>query len=312
MRVFHNYNDFSGPAKSIVTVGTFDGVHQGHRKLIERLRQSAQDANAESVILTFFPHPRMVLFPNDNDLRLLNTIEEKTALLREAGIDNLIIHPFTKEFSRLSATEFIRDVLVKKMHLAKIVIGYNHQFGRNREGTFEQLTEMAPLYQFEVEEIPEQDVNQIAVSSTKIREALNMGDAVKANELLGYRYALQGTVIHGDAIGRTLGFPTANMAIADEYKLIPGDGIYAAYVHVEGQRHRGLLYIGKRPVLGSHRLSIEANILDFDRDIYGQNIRVELVEKIRGDMQLPSLELLRQQMHKDKEVALGIFSKNEQ
>ncbi len=309
MRVFQSYNDFTGLAKSIVTVGTFDGVHQGHRKLIERLRQSAHDAHAESVILTFFPHPRMVLFPNDNDLRLLNTIEEKTELLRDAGVDNLIIHPFTKEFSRLSATEFIRDVLVKKMHLSKIVIGYNHQFGRNREGTFEQLTDMAPLCHFEVEEIPEQDVNQIAVSSTKIREALALGEIQKANELLGYNYALQGQVIHGDQIGRTLGFPTANLAIADEYKLIPCDGLYAAYISIGEEHYRGMLYIGKRPVVGTNRLSIEANIFDFDRDIYGQQIRVSLLAKIRNDMRLPDLESLRQQMLKDKDVALDIFSK---
>ena len=227
MKIYSSIEAFTEVDRPIVTTGTFDGVHFGHRKIIKRLRQLAHESAGETVLLTFSPHPRMVLFPDDHGLSLLNTMEEKKVLLEEAGIQHLIIHPFTKQFSRLSSINFVRDILVNQLNTHKLVIGYNHHFGRNREGSFEHLKEFAPVYGFEVEEIPAQLLDDVGVSSTKIRKALSSGAVAQAAEFLGYHYSISAQVVHGNAFGRSLDFPTANLQPNDELKLIPQNGVYA-------------------------------------------------------------------------------------
>ena len=292
----------------MVTIGTFDGVHIGHQKIINRLKEIAAKQSGEVVVLTFYPHPRMVLFP-DSDIQLLNTIEEKQELLKKFGTQHLIIHPFTKEFSRFSATEFVRDILVNQIGTKTLVIGYDHHFGRNREGSLDELKELAPLYNFEVEEIPEQDIDEVAVSSTKIRNALKEGDVVTANKYLGYNYILSGFVISGDKIGRSLGFPTANLKTDDHLKLIPADGIYAVKVSLNETIYNGMLYIGNRPTMQGKTRNIEVNIFDFDRDIYGEKIRIEFLEKIRGDHTFSNIEDLGKQLAEDRRQAIKIHEK---
>jgi len=265
-----------------------------------------QQNNGESVILTFFPHPRMVLFPDDNDLKLLNTIEERIDLLKKAGINNLIIQPFTKDFSRLSAVEFIRDVLVNQIGVNDLVIGYDHHFGKNREGSLEQLQECAPLYRFKVEEIPAKEVQQINVSSTKIRNSLLTGEIFAANQFLGYNYFIEGTVIEGEKIGRTIGFPTANIALNQNYKLLPADGVYAVRIYINSFFYKGMLNIGK-PIFKQNKHSIEVHIFDFNEDIYNKSIKIEFIAKIRNKLKFKNLNQLKSQLQLDKKEALQIL-----
>lgn len=292
----------------MVTIGTFDGVHAGHEQIIKRLRQLAAETAGETVVLTFFPHPRMVLQPDDNDLKLITTMKEREELLRRAGIDHLIIQSFSKEFSRISAVEFVRDVLVKQIGTKTLVIGYDHHFGRNREGSYKDLEEMAPMYGFRLEEISEKIINDVAVSSTKIRKALLEGNIEEAKSLLGHDFSLSGKVVHGEKFGRKIGFPTANIEVTEQYKLIPADGIYAVTVDVNGSAFNGMLYIGNRPVLNGTKRSIEVNIFNFDQDIYGETIKVNFKAFIRGDMNFESIELLVKKMKEDKENATKILS----
>lgn len=249
----------------------------------------------------------MVLFPDDNDLKLLSTQDEKIALLEKAGVDNLIIVPFTKEFSRLSSVEFVRDILVNGIGTKKLVIGYDHHFGRNREGSFEHLKEYGPLYGFDVEEIPKQLVEDVAVSSTKIRNCLVNGNLRDANSFLGYEYFFSGTVVKGNQLGRELGYPTANISVTDKYKLIPAIGIYAVRVTVDGELFKGMMSIGVRPTIGGTPLTIEVNIFDFSRDIYSAQITVSIVERLRDEVSFSSLEALKEQLHHDKEDSLRIL-----
>lgn len=300
--------EFQSVANAVVTIGTFDGVHVGHQKIIARLKEIASRQQGEVVVLTFFPHPRMVLFP-DSDIKLINTIAEKQLLLERFGADHLIIHPFTKEFSRYSAIEFVRDILVNRIGTKTLVIGYDHHFGRNREGSLEELKELAPLYNFEVEEIPEQDIDDVAVSSTKIRKALMEGDISTANKYLGYNYMLSGNVVSGDKIGRSLGFPTANLRIEDKLKLIPADGVYAVHIIINETKWNGMLYIGNRPTMQGKTKNIEVNIFDFDKDIYNESITVELLEKIRPDQTFLNMEELGKQLIEDREQAINILGK---
>lgn len=308
MKIYRSLNEFHQVNHAVVTTGTFDGVHFGHQKILARLKEIAAGIQGETVILTFFPHPRLVLFPEDNDLKLINTLQEKIYLLEQAGIDHLIIQPFTKEFSRLTSLEFIQQVLVGQIGTKKLVIGYDHHFGKNREGSFEHLKHYAPEYGFEVEEIPEQDVNDVAVSSTKIRNSLLEGDIRTANEYLGYPFRLSGTVVKGDQIGRTLGFPTANIHVPESYKLIPMDGIYAATLSLYGESLPGMMYIGTRPTIEGMTRNIEMNIFDFDRDIYGEEITLELLSFVRGDIKFKSLEELQIRMKKDEAEVRRFFS----
>lgn len=308
VKVYSSIDEFPGLQNAVVTIGTFDGVHAGHRQIIRRLINLAKEGKGETVLLTFFPHPRMVLQPEDNDMKLITTMKEREELLRKLGIHHLIIQPFSKEFSRISATEFVRDVLLKKIGTKTLVIGYDHHFGRNREGSYKDLEEMAPVYKFKLEEIPEQIVNHIAVSSTKIRNSLLTGDIKTANTLLEHDFSLNGIVVKGEQRGAGIGFPTANLDIPEIYKLIPADGIYAVRVELEGEFFKGMLYIGNRPVLGGKTRSIEVNIFDLDRNIYGKKLIVFLIARIRGDMNFENLDQLKEKMKEDQKSATKILS----
>lgn len=310
MEVYHGIENFSRIAYPVVTTGTFDGVHMGHMTIINRLKEVAIKQKGETVLLTFFPHPRMVL-QEDNDLKLINTLDEKINLLEKAGIDHLIIHPFTKEFSRLTSLEFVRDLMVNKIGTKRLVIGYDHHFGRNREGSFEHLMEFGPLYGFDVEEIPAQDIDNVNVSSTKIRKALLEGDLKTANEYLTHPFSITGKVVSGAQNGRKLGFPTANIEVLERYKLIPAHGIYAVKVQIDYQIFKGMLNIGVRPTIADAdgKPTIEVNIFDFDEDIYGKQISVQLIDRIRAEEKFPSLDDLVKQMHLDKLRTIAILEK---
>lgn len=307
MKVYHSLEEFPQLDHAVVTIGTFDGVHIGHQQIIQRLRELAQAHGGQTVVLTFFPHPRMVLQPDDNQLKLITTMHERELLLRTFGIDHLIIQPFDKEFSRMSAIEFVRDVLVNRIGMKTLVIGYDHHFGRNREGSYKDLEEMAPLYGFRLEEIPEQVVNEVAVSSTKIRTALLTGDVASAGKLLGHHFTITGKVGRGDQLGRTIGFPTANLSVTETYKLIPAEGIYAVRVHQGDITHRGMLYIGNRPVVNGTSRTIEVNIFDFNEDIYDQTLVVELVSRLRDDKAIKTMEELRELLEEDRRNATKIL-----
>jgi riboflavin kinase / FMN adenylyltransferase len=308
MKIYHSIRDFKPVRNAVVTIGTFDGVHVGHQKIIARLLEIAAETNGEVVLLTFFPHPRMVLFPDDNDLVLLNTLDEKIMLLRHYGVQHLLVHPFSMEFSRTSSTEFVRDILVNKIGTKKLVIGYDHHFGRNREGSFNDLLELSSLYDYEVEKIPEQDINEVAVSSTKIRKSLLSGDIKTATSFLGHEYSLAGKVVKGQQLGRTMGFPTANLEVPEKYKLIPGNGVYAVTVDLNGSPMKGVLSIGNRPTFDNGERSIEVHIFNFDMDIYGQNLRIYFREFLRPDLKFDSAEALRMQMLQDKDEAIKQLS----
>lgn len=300
MKVYHHIDEFEPVKNAVVTIGTFDGVHLGHRKIIKRIKELADEMGGETVILTFFPHPRMILHPEDQDLKLITTIAEKADLLEELGVDHLIITPFSRDFSNQSAEEYIRDILVKKIGTKRIVIGYDHRFGKDRQGGLAELQRLAPDYGYQVMEIPEQDINDVAVSSTRIREALLHEKVELAKEFLGYPFYITGKVIKGDQIGRQLGYPTANLLVEEKYKLIPGDGIYAVTVQIAGVIYKGMAYIGQRPTINGMTRNIEVNIFDFDDDIYNQTIRMDFHYFVRGDAKFASLDELVVQLGKDK------------
>jgi riboflavin kinase / FMN adenylyltransferase len=307
MKIYHGIDDFTRLDYAVVTSGTFDGVHVGHQKILNRLREIAQKNGGETVVITFWPHPRLVLHPEDDSLKLLNTFEEKTELLKEQGIQHLVRIPFTKEFSNLTSEEFIVKILIETIGTKKLVIGYDHRFGKNREGSFEQLKLNASRYGFEVEEIPRQDIDHIGVSSTKIRQALEGGDIETATHLLGMRYRLTGRVVKGDKLGRLLGFPTANIEVDTKYKLVPSDGIYAVTVKHEHSTFQGMLYIGNRPTINGSKRNIEVNIFDFEEEIYGESLTIYFHKLIRGDIKFNDLEELKQQLHKDKISAIEVL-----
>ncbi len=309
MKVYLSIDEFKTNGKTAVTTGTFDGVHTGHKVVIDQVINAAKKIDGESVILTFFPHPRMVLYPDDQELRLLNTIQERISLLEKSGIDHLIVHPFSKEFSRLSSTEYVRDILVNKLSISTLVIGYDHQFGRNREGSFKHLQELAPLYDFTVEEIAAQEIQQINISSTKIRNSLATGEIHAANQFLNYNYFLRGTVVEGEKIGRTIGFPTANIKLNEWYKLIPEKGVYAVKIKLEDNIFNGMLNIGTRPTLNeTNNETIEVNIFNFDEDIYNKEIEIEFYERVRDEQKFENISLLQKQLKIDKQNIIQIFS----
>lgn len=306
MKVYTSIEDFKDVRNAVVTTGTFDGVHVGHQKIISRLKEVAKEENGETVLLTFYPHPRMVLFPDDNELKLINTQHEKIELLEKYGIDHLIIYPFTKEFSRLTSVEFVRNILVNKIKTKKLVIGYNHHFGRNREGSFEHLKEYGPLYGFEVEEISAEDIDNIEISSTKIRKALQTGDVKTAATYLGHPYTLSGKVVEGMKLGRTIGYPTANIVVDDMYKLIAVDGIYAVKLKHKDKMYAGMLSIGNNPTVEGKGHSIEVNIFDFNETIYGDMVTVYFIERLRDEQKFNSLDELKEQLAKDEADSLKI------
>jgi len=304
MKIYHSIDDFQRLNYAVVTSGTFDGVHLGHQTILRRLKEIAEKNNGETVVITFWPHPRLILKPEEQSLKLLNTFEEKAELLKEQGIHHLLRIPFTKEFSQITSQEFISKILVEKIGTRKLVIGYDHRFGRNREGSFEQLKINGPAYGFEVEEIPRQDVDDVGVSSSKIRKALEEGDVETATHFLGRPYSISGSVIKGDKLGRVLGFPTANIDVDAHHKLIPAEGIYAVTVNYSNNEFKGMLYIGNRPTVDGIHRSIEVNLFDFNKEIYGETLKINLVSLLRADAKFDDLEALKQQLHKDKELAL--------
>jgi riboflavin kinase/FMN adenylyltransferase len=300
MHIYHHIDEFVKLKNAVVTIGTFDGVHIGHRKIISGIKDLAASSGGETVLLTFFPHPRMILHPEDETIKLINTISEKAGLLEQLGVDHLIITPFSRDFSNQTADEYIRDVLVEKIGTKKIVIGYDHRFGKDRQGGMEDLRRLAPVYGFDVVEIPEQDINDVAISSTRIRTALLNGEIELANTFLSYPFFITGRVVRGDQIGRQLGYPTANIVIQEKYKLIPSDGIFAVKVKVDGTKYGGMAYIGTRPTIDGTRRNIEVNIFDFDSEIYNQQISMEFLNFVRGDIKFTSLDELKTQIAKDK------------
>ena len=307
MKTYHHIDEFKPVKNAVVTIGTFDGVHLGHRKIISRIKELAGEMGGETVILTFFPHPRMILHPEDESMKLLNTMNEKAALLEELGVDHLIITPFSRDFSNQSAEDYIRDILVNKIGTKKIVIGYDHRFGKDRMGDLNDLLQFAPVYNFEVIEIPEQDINDVAISSTRIREALLNAEIEVANTFLGYPFFITGKVVHGDQIGRQLGYPTANIVIEEQYKLIPHDGIFAVKVQVAEGEYNGMAYIGNRPTINGMIHSIEVNLFDFDQDVYKKPIRMAFIHFVRHDVRFPNIEELKVQIGKDKEDVMRLL-----
>lgn len=293
---------------AVVTSGTFDGVHIGHQKILNRLREVANQNEGETVMITYWPHPRMVLKPLDNSLKLLSTFPEKANLLEAYGVDHLVKIPFTKEFSQMTPEEYIRVVLHDRIKTSHIITGYDHRFGKNREGGLEDLVQYADKYEYQVEEIPRQDIDEIGVSSTKIRKALESGDVQLANQYLGRPYTVTGLVVKGQQLGRTLGFPTANISVKENYKLIPADGIYAVKVCNKYKKRDGMLNIGHRPTVGGEHKTIEVHIFDFDDDIYNSEISLEFIDHVRDEVRFDSMDDLKLQLKKDEKSVRAILS----
>ena len=307
LKIFHSINDFRSTKKTIITLGTFDGVHIGHKKILEKVLQNTNGEQYESLVLTFFPHPRMVL-QGDSDIKLLNTINEKIDLLQGIGIENLVIHPFDEAFSRLTAEEFVKTILVDRLNIQKIIIGYDHRFGRNRTANIDDLINYGEQYGFEVEQISVQEINEISVSSTKIRQALSEGDMTLANDYLGYDYFITGTVVEGKQLGRTINFPTANIKIQENYKLIPQNGVYIVKSTIENKLVHGMMNIGMNPTVNGQNRSIEIHYFDFAADLYDKEIRVSIIHRIRSEQKFESFELLKAQLEKDKKTALNYLN----
>jgi len=309
MKIFNQISDCNGLKNPVLTLGMFDGIHLGHQAIIHQLNEIAKKINGESVLLTFEPHPRVVLGKNPDDVQLLTTLDEKIELLEKSGLDNLIIHPFTREFSQLNSEEFVENLLCGKIGIHTILIGYDHHFGKNREGNFEQLQNLSKKLNFNLVKLDEVKSDGLHLSSTQIRNALWRGDVEFARKGLGRNYSLSGKVVHGDKIGRTLGFPTANLEI-EKYKLIPKNGVYLVKVHIQNHIYKGLLSIGTRPtVTNSNEKRVEVFILDFNEEIYDETISLEFIELIRDDMKFDSLEELIEQMNLDKKFATDFFIK---
>lgn len=306
LKIYNSIQEFGSTTKTIVTLGTFDGVHKGHKSILDKLLKSSKSSSCESVVLTFFPHPRMVLQQN-TDIKLLNTMSEKAYLLEQQGIDHLIVHPFDHAFSRLTAEEFVKDILVDKLNICKIIIGHDHRFGRNRTATIDDLIHYGTEYGFEVEQISALEVNEVSVSSTKIRNALDKGDVVTANEFLGYNYFLSGTVIEGKKLGRTIGFPTANINIKEDYKLVPANGVYVVSAIIDGHTVQGMMNIGTNPTVGGTKQTIEVNFLDFDGNLYGEELRISFHKRLRDEVKFESVDALKVQLAEDRAATSNYF-----
>ena len=307
MKIFNSIQDFKTTSGTIVTLGTFDGVHIGHKKIIERLVQNT-DKNTESLVLTFFPHPRMVL-QGDSEIKLLNTIEEKAFLLEKNGLENLVIHPFDQAFSRLTAEEFVKNILVDVFNIKKIIIGHDHRFGRNRTANIDDLIVFGAHYNFEVEQISPQEIDEVSVSSTKIRNSLLDGNIPLANNYLGYDYFLTGTVVKGKQLGRTIGFPTANLSIKENYKLIPLNGVYVVSSILNDKKVYGMMNIGFNPTVNGQIQTIEIHYFDFNEDLYETEIRVSILNRIRSEQKFESVLKLKEQLDQDRITSLE-FIKN--
>ncbi len=292
--------DYKQIKSSVITIGTFDGVHVGHQQIIHRLVDTARKNDLQALVLTFFPHPRMVI-QNDANIKLINTIDEKAKQLEQLGVDHLVVKEFTKSFSRLTALEYVRDILVNKLKVKHIIVGYDHHFGRNRTANINELKEFGAFYDFEVTEIEPQEVDDVAVSSTKIRSAILKGNIPTANKFLGYNFMLTGTVIKGKGLGKTLDFPTANIQIEAAYKLIPKHGVYVVKSQIKGVEVFGMMNIGKNPTVNEgNQTKIEVHFFDFSANLYGAVLKIELLDHLRSEIKFPNIEALKLQLEKDK------------
>lgn len=309
MKVINSIEGFHSKIKTYVTIGTFDGVHIGHQKIVEKLVLEAKNNSKKSVLLTFFPHPRVVLQKNSS-IKLINTIEEKINLLEKTGLDYVIVHPFSKEFSEISALQFVKNILVDKLNISKLVIGYDHHFGKNREGNIKQLAKHSHLYNFVVEEIQAQDINNVAVSSTKIRKALLEGQIEVANKYLGYYFSISGVVVKGKQLGSKIGFPTANISIKEDYKLIPKKGVYLVQSTINDKLAYGMMNIGNRPTVSGKKQTIEIHFFNFNKKLYNKKITINFILFIRKEQKFDSVEKLAEQLNKDKEFSLKYIINN--
>ncbi|MFM7079458.1 MAG: bifunctional riboflavin kinase/FAD synthetase [Bacteroidota bacterium] len=310
MKIYQSIDEFEPTTGLVMTIGAFDGVHIGHRKLLSRIVEVASQKNLETLVLTFFPHPRMVLSPEEHGVELLSTTTEKIALLSETGIDHLVIHPFSRDFSSMTAEAFVRQVIFEKLRASQLVIGYDHRFGNQRQGSIDELKRHGLDLGFTVEEIAEQDVDDMAVSSSRIRLAIKEGRVEEACQLLNRPYELSGIVVRGNQVGRTIGFPTANLRIPESYKLLPAEGVYVVSVHGMDFVRNGMMSIGRRPTLESHgKLALEVHILDFDGDIYGSTLQVKLLSKLRDNIRFNNIEALKSQLMSDRIQALRYFAR---
>jgi len=308
LKIVNSIKSFSANKPTIVTIGTFDGVHLGHKKILEQIVENAHSQNCESLVLTFFPHPRTIL-QADSEMKQLNTLAEKTNLLSALGIDNLVIHPFDAAFSRLTAEVFVKQDLVDTFKIKKIIIGHDHRFGRNRTANIDDLIEFGNKFGFEVEEISAKEINEVSISSTKIRNALTEGNIELANNYLGYYYSLTGIVSKGKQLGRTIGFPTANIKIVEEYKLIPQNGVYIVQSNLDGIMYHGMMNIGTRPTVDGTTQTIEIHFFDFQKELYNQKITISLLHRMRSEQKFKSVDALKKQLDKDKITALAIIKK---
>lgn len=314
MQIHKNLDQLPSFRNAVVTIGTFDGVHAGHRQIIDELISEARAVNGETVIITFHPHPRKVVSSTILGIRLINTLEEKLELLEQLGIDHVVVVPFTDAFANQTAEDYIEHFLVKRFRPHTVIIGYDHRFGRERKGDYLLLELMVPRFQYQLREIPKHILDEIAISSTRIREALLEGRIEVADKLLGYEFFFAGTVVDGDKLGRQLGYPTANIQMEDEEKIVPGNGIYAVYAAVlnESDHHghtrlKGMMSIGFRPTVDGKKRVIEVNLFDFNQDIYGKTLRIYVKKYLREEIKFESLEALIKQIDQDKIDSISVL-----
>jgi len=308
MKIYKSIDKYNESKSSVVTIGTFDGIHKGHQKIFNKVINVSKQSNLSSVVLTFFPHPRIIL-NKYNDIKMIDTLDEKIEHLEKIGIDNLIIHPFDKKFSLLSADQFIKEYLLKKLQLKHIIIGYDHRFGKGREASVSDLKEYSIDFNFIVDEIDAQEIEKIAISSTKIRNSINQGDLETTKKYLGRFFSLTGKVIKGDGLGKQIDYPTANLLIEEDYKIIPKDGVYYIRTRIDNKLYNGMMNIGHRPTIGNKAKSIEVNLFNFDRDIYDKIISIDVVVKIRDEKKFSSINALKAQLSKDEEHCLKLINK---
>ena len=308
MRIYHSIEDFPSDVNTIVTIGTFDGVHKGHQIIINRINEIAKKQAMESVVLTFDPHPRHVIYPDDQDLRLIHTLEEKIEALSKTGVQNLVLHKFTKEFSRTESVNFIRDFLVTKLNMKYMVVGFDHHFGKNRQGTFDNLIELSDAYGFKIEKIKPQNIGEVTISSTKIRNAILEGDCKKANTYLSANFSITGKVVQGNKIGSSIGYPTANIEIENQWKILPKNGVYAVKILLKNQQYFGMLNLGNRPSISDDSFAIEVHLFDFNATIYNEELKIEFIQRIRDEKHFLDLEKLKSQLKIDEINCKQIFN----
>jgi len=307
VKIYNSIEEFSPDFKVVLTLGTFDGVHIGHQSIVRQLNKNAQKIGGESVLLTFYPHPRYVIFPDDQKLKLLTTIEERSRMLENYGLDHLIIQEFTPEFSRIKSVNFVRDVLVNKLKVNKLIIGYDHHFGRNREGNFQELANLSDLYGYEIQKIEPQRHQDVSVSSSKIRKLILEDEIKTASDYLGHLFCLKGKIVKGKQIGRSIGYPTANILIDNKWKLLPTDGSYAVWAEVDGQKYKAMMNIGFNPTFPPDKRTVEVHILDFNEDIYGKEMRVSVVQKLRNEKKFNSVGELKKTLEIDENKVRNIL-----